>query len=136
VLLADTSAWVEYLRATGSEVNVALRDAIRGESVVVTDPVIFEVMTGARRGVEDRLLRLLSAQQYEPVAPRLDWLDAAEIYRACRRQGTTIRAHVDCLIAAVAIRRDLPLLHADRDFLAISAVAPLQLVRASGTRRG
>jgi predicted nucleic acid-binding protein len=128
VLLADTSAWIEYLRGTGSPVNVRLRESIRAGEIVVTDPVILEVMAGAGRGLEDKILRLLSEQDYEPVAPRVDWLDAAAMYRSCRRQGVTVRAHADCLIATVAIRRGVPILHADRDFGAIATCTALQLV--------
>ncbi len=49
------------------------------------------------------------------------------MYRACRRQGVTVRSSVDCLIAAVAIRRDIPVLHLDRDFGAIATCTGLQL---------
>jgi predicted nucleic acid-binding protein len=41
---------------------------------------------------------------------------AAVLYRDCRRGGETPRAVNDCLIAAIAIRHDLPVLHRDRDF--------------------
>jgi predicted nucleic acid-binding protein len=133
VLLADSSAWIEYLRGTGSQVNVRLREAIRAGEVVVTDPVMLEVMSGARRELEDRILRLLSEQDYEPVAPRVDWLDAAALYRACRRDGLTVRSNVDCLIAAVAIRRGVPVLHIDRDFDAIATCTTLQLVTPTGS---
>ncbi len=132
MLLADSSAWIEYLRATGSPVNVQVRDTIRAGEIVVTDPVILEVMAGVRRGLEDRVLRLLSEQDYEPVAARVDWLDAAAMYRACRRQGVTVRSAVDCLIAAVAIRRDIPVLHIDRDFGAIATCTALRLVTDRG----
>lgn len=104
-----------------------VREALRREEVVVTDPVLCEVMAGARPGTEDRLLRLLSAQDYRPVAPRADWLDAATIYRECRRQGATVRTLTDCLIAGVAIRTGLPVLHADRDFDAIARCTTLQV---------
>jgi predicted nucleic acid-binding protein len=133
VLLADSSAWIEYLRGTGSQVNVRLREAIRAGEVVVTDPVMLEVLSGARRELEDRILRLLSEQDYEPVAPRADWLDAAALYRACRREGLTVRSNVDCLIAAVAIRRGVPVLHIDRDFDAIATCTTLQLVTPTGS---
>jgi predicted nucleic acid-binding protein len=133
VLLADSSAWIEYLRGTGSQVNVRLREAIRAGEVVVTDPVMLEVISGARRGFEDRILRLLSEQDYEPVAPRADWLDAAAVYRACRRHGLTVRTNVDCLIATVAIRRGVPVLHIDRDFDAIATCTTLQLVQPTGS---
>lgn len=47
---------------------------------------------------------------------------ASLIYAQCRWQGITIRSPNDCLIAACAIEADLPLLHADRDFLDIASI--------------
>ena len=44
---------------------------------------------------------------------------AAEIYRALRRKGITIRNSVDCMIASVAIENGIMLLHNDRDFIPI-----------------
>jgi predicted nucleic acid-binding protein len=41
---------------------------------------------------------------------------AAEIYRRVRRSGHTPRSSADCLIAAVCIRANVPLLHDDIDF--------------------
>jgi predicted nucleic acid-binding protein len=38
----------------------------------------------------------------------------------------TIRSGVDCVIAACAIRHDLEVLHADRDYPAIAKVSSLQ----------
>jgi predicted nucleic acid-binding protein len=127
LLLVDTSAWIEFLRDTGSAACLRVDDAIRREEVLTTDPVIFELMAGARAEHEDRLRRLLSEQDYEPFAPRTDWLDAAAIYRVCRRRGVTIRSHLDCLIAAVAIRRNVPVLHVDRDFGVIAECVPLSV---------
>ena len=42
--------------------------------------------------------------------------DAALLYRLCRREGDTVRKLIDCLIAAVAIGADIPILHNDNDF--------------------
>ncbi|MEI6362366.1 MAG: PIN domain-containing protein [Actinomycetes bacterium] len=50
---------------------------------------------------------------------------AAGLYRHARWSGVTVRRLVDCLIAAVAIDHDVPVLHADRDFDALSRVSPL-----------
>ena len=51
----------------------------------------------------------------------------ASIYRACRKQGLTVRKTVDCLIAAVCLRVDAELYHNDRDFDAIAKVEPLRI---------
>ena len=42
--------------------------------------------------------------------------DAAALYRLCRREGETVRKLIDCLIGAVAIRANAPILHNDADF--------------------
>ncbi len=57
------------------------------------------------------------------------FLAAADIYRSLRRKGITVRKSVDCMIAAVAIEFDLPLLHNDRDFDPIEAHCGLRAVK-------
>lgn len=52
---------------------------------------------------------------------------AAELYRRCRSAGETIRNFIDCLVAAVAIRADVPLLHNDVDFTALARHTELQV---------
>ena len=45
MILADTSAWVEYDRATGSSVDLRLSDLVATEGpVAVTEPVVMEVL--------------------------------------------------------------------------------------------
>ena len=92
------------------------------------DPILLEVTAGARREVVARTQRLLEAQQLEVLSPRLDWLDAATIYRELRWRGVTLRSQIDALISAAAIRLDLPVLHHDRDFGHIARHTALQLV--------
>lgn len=125
--LADTSAWVEFLRGTGSPANIALRDGVRHERVVTTDPVVMEVLAGARTPAEEEQLSALIATARRIPCERADYVEAARIHRTCREQGEQVRNMVDCLIAAVAIRNDLPLLHADRDFATIARHSTLQL---------
>lgn len=126
-VLVDTSAWIEFLRGTGSPACVAVRTGIGDRSLAVTDPVFMELLGGARANEHDRVLRLLNEQHYEPVAPRVDWLDAATIFRGCRSSGITVRSQTDCLIAAVAIRTGLPVMHHDRDFGHIARVTALSV---------
>ena len=49
-----------------------------------------------------------------------------------RRRGVTIRNSVDCLIAAVAIEHDIPLLHHDRDVDPIAEHGGLHVIRTNG----
>ena len=129
MILADTSAWVEYLRDTGTRPHVLLRGLIEGdEPHVTTDTVLMEVLAGARdeRGlVASRAL--LARCDFVPTQSPSDHERAAELYRTCRRGGATIRNLSDCLIAAVALRTGAAVLHVDRDFDAIARFAPLEI---------
>jgi predicted nucleic acid-binding protein len=55
------------------------------------------------------------------------FLDAAYLYRTCRKKGVTIRKTMDCFIAACAIDNKVALLHADSDFTALTQYTPLVL---------
>ena len=126
--LADTSAWVEFLRDTGSPANARVRELLHAPAeLAVTDPVLMEVLAGARsRAEHDSLRRLLRRCELIPAEPG-DYEAAAALYRACRRRGETVRNMIDCLVAVVALRSGAALLHADEDFDAIARTAPLRI---------
>ena len=75
-----------------------------------------EVLAGARDESQLRSLRGLLARAAVMPTRAADYEDAARLYRLCRRQGETVRKLIDCLIAAVAIRADIAILHFDADF--------------------
>ncbi|HEV3071220.1 MAG TPA: PIN domain nuclease [Solirubrobacteraceae bacterium] len=130
-LLADSSAWIEYLRKTGSPTHLRLRAALAGKDVEVatTDVVVMEVLAGARHDAErDNLRKMLYGCDFLQVDGPADYEQAAEIHRACRRKGETVRKLTDCLIAAVAIRNDAELLHLDGDFQTIARHTALRLL--------
>lgn len=119
MILVDTSAWVEFLRATGSPTHARLRALLESdEPLATTEVVVMELLAGAKDGAHlDRLRRaVLGRCQVLAGHGLTDHERAAEIYRRCRTRGATVRAIVDCLIAAVAIRTGVTLLHADQDF--------------------
>ncbi len=130
MILVDTSAWVEYDRATGSAVDRHLTELIRagGAEVTVTEPVLIEVLAGATDGDGLlRLRRLLTSFQWVPVDAVADFEGAAKIYRSCRAAGISPRGLIDCLVATIAVRTGYALLAADRDFASIARVVPLRL---------
>jgi predicted nucleic acid-binding protein len=94
--LIDTSAWIEYLRATDSSADAEVARLIEAnEPIATTEPVIMELLAGAR--------------------------DAGNF-----RRLTTIRSMADCLIAAVGMRRDATVVHFDADFDVIASCVPLR----------
>lgn len=133
MILADTSAWIEYDRATGSAVHRQLRDLLGGKaSLAVTEPIVMEVAAGARDDRRERLLReLLSRPILLGFDSVLDFDGAVDIYRRCRAAGVTPRGLVDCMIASVARRHDATLLAHDADLARIADVMSLRLDAAS-----
>jgi predicted nucleic acid-binding protein len=133
VILVDTSAWVEFDRATGSSVDERLTDLIAGgEGITVTEPVIMEVVAGARSDERERdLRRLLLRFDLLRFDPAVDFDAAVRIYRACRRQGVTPRGLVDCMIASVAHRHGASLLARDADLNRIADVIDIEIDEAS-----
>lgn len=125
MILADTSAWIEFLRDTGSTACRALDDLL-SDDLAVCDVITMEVLAGARDDGHLRELRGLLARATVIPVESTDYDDAASLYRRCRRGGETVRRLVDCLIAAVAIRLDVPVLHADADFTALARHTPLR----------
>ncbi len=127
MLVADTSAWIEYLRRTESPADLALTAAVDAGKVTLLEPVKAELLVGARSNVElVELRRLLDGLDLELIHPRDDFDAAVDIHLRCRSVGVTPRGLVDCLIAAVTQRCGLPLLHADRDLAAIAAVVGIE----------
>ena len=86
-----------------------------------------EILAGARNERHAIDLKQLIARAHMIPTDSIDYENAASIYRACRRFGITVRTHIDCLIAAVAIRVNTPLLHKDSDFDAIARVTKLRI---------
>ena len=126
MILIDTSAWVEFLRDTGSKVCERV-EALLEARVAICDPVRMEVLAGARddRHLND-LRRLLARATVISTSPA-DYESAASLYRTCRQKGETVRRLIDCLIAAVAIHASVPVLHADSDFDTLARHTPLRI---------
>ncbi len=133
MILADTSAWVEYDRATGSQVDERLTELIAGDGPLrVTEPVVMEVLAGARTDAqEDQLRRLLLRAGLLPFDAATDFAGATRIYRRCRQAGVTPRGMIDCMIAAVAWRHRAALLSQDVDLDRVAQVIGIDMDDAS-----
>jgi predicted nucleic acid-binding protein len=129
VILPDTSAWVEFLRATGSPVHLYLRSLIAAQAPLATNEVIvMELLAGAGDDAQvTKLQRLLHDCDLLPLRGLADYEEAARLYCECRRQGVTIRRMIDCLVAVTALAADLPVLHMDRDFDVLARHSALKI---------
>ncbi|HZN82036.1 MAG TPA: PIN domain nuclease [Mycobacterium sp.] len=127
MILIDTSAWIEYFRATGSAAAVEVRRLLSEEAdqVATCEPVAMEILSGVNDDTHAKLERLVNGLPSLNIDSSIDFRTAAQIYRGARRAGRTIRSINDCLIAAVAIRHDVRIIHQDNDFDVIAAMTGL-----------
>jgi predicted nucleic acid-binding protein len=130
-LLLDTSAWIEYLRDTGSPACAEVARLMRRPSALATtEPIVMELLAGAPNPRAQRELETLAAGlPLLSVDIAVDYHDAAAIYRAVRGTGRTVRRMNDCLIAAVAARTGATLVHRDADFDGIADAVGLDVRR-------
>ncbi len=133
MILADTSAWVEYDRATGSTVDDRVAQLISDDGpLAVTEPVVMEVLAGARTDEREsdlrRLLLRFDLLRFDIAA---DFDGAVRVYRRCRAAGVTPRGMIDCMIAAVAWRRGATILAHDADIDRVARVIGVQIDTAS-----
>jgi predicted nucleic acid-binding protein len=130
VILVDTTVWVDFLRGVDSRVSRIFRRLIEDEEdLCLTSLNVTEILQGIRHEplYDETRRHLLAFPIFQP-EELSTYLHAADIYRACRRRGRTIRSTIDCLIAAIAMENDLIVLHNDRDFAQIAACTPLAVL--------
>lgn len=130
MILVDTSAWVEFLRDTGSVVCARVDELLDGE-FATCHPIRMELLAGARDDRHLGQLRGLLARAVLLPTPPAHYETAAALYRICRRHGLTVRKLIDCLIAAHAIDAGVELLQDDVDFEVLARCTALRL-EASG----
>lgn len=137
--LVDTTVWIDFFHGTDTPEARTLEHLIEtNDDVCVCGVILTEVLQGIREDKDyAKVAASFSAFLFLPMGQRT-FVKAAELYRALRRRGITIRNAVDCMIAAVALEYDLPLLHNDRDFDRIASVCGLRGVKRdqAATRRG
>lgn len=129
MILVDTSVWVDYLRGVDSPEARRLSSDIAGdEDVCICGIILTEILQGIKSEPKYKAVkRSLEAMLYLPTSRRAHLL-AADIYRAARERGKTIRNTVDCVIAACAITNDVRFIQKDKDYLIIASVSKLKLV--------
>lgn len=129
MILVDTSAWVEFLRDTGSPVCEMVAGRLDGE-LATTDAIRMELLAGARNESHLADLRGLLARATHLAIQASDYDTAALFYRQCRINGDTVRRVIDCLIGAVAARAGVSILHNDRDFELLARHTAVSVVAA------
>lgn len=129
MLLLDSSVWIDAQRGVATDATrfVEARDA--SEELATTGIIFQEVLQGIRSRVDyERMRKALWAALILEPRELSTYEVAAQLYRAARAAGLTIRKPNDCLIAALALENGALLVHNDRDFFALAQVEPALMV--------
>ena len=132
LLLVDSSLWIDHLRGRAPSASrrlaAAIGDGLR-TPVRMCEPVAMELLAGASSSQLGPVSALVDGLPGLAVDPHVDFRSAAELSRSARLAGRTVRASLDCLIAAIALRHDAVVVHRDRDFDVLAEIGPLRAER-------
>jgi len=127
MVMVDTTVWIDFFKQRDTPHVGRLSEILEEEEDVFTTGFILqEVLSGIKKK-KDREEVCSDFKQFILITPTVQThVQAAEIFDGCLKKGFTVRKPVDCLIAALAMEYDLPLLENDPDFKYISEVFPLR----------
>jgi len=135
MILIDTTVWIDFFKASSLHHVVILENLISNrEDICICGIIISEVLQGIRKDSEYTKTRELFEELIILPMHNSTFFRSAEIYRALRRKGITIRKPLDCMIASVAIENEIPLLHNDRDFAPIEKYFSLKTLKQKQVR--
>lgn len=131
MVLVDTSIWIDFLQGKDNIFRHTLHNLIvHGKDICLTEIIVTEILQGIR---DDKIYNdikryILQFPLYEANGINI-YIEAANIFRKCRKKGHTIRKTVDCIIAAIAIESNLILFHNDKDFDSIAQCYNLRMLK-------
>jgi predicted nucleic acid-binding protein len=131
MILVDTGVWIDFLRGKNTPHRHALRRFIEDEEdVAITEIILAEILQGIRDDGDFETVKgyLLAFPIFSPKSIET-YLEAARIFRECRKKGKTVRKTVDCIIAAICLENNCTLFHKDSDFDLIEACTSLRCLK-------
>ena len=129
MVIIDTTVWIDYFNGLRTFHTDWLDIQLARQRLGLTDLILCEVLQGVRDDRQWRQLRrdLLKFEVFETGGVDLA-AAAAQNYRALRRQGLTVRATIDGLIATFCLLNGYELLHNDRDYDAFEIALGLRVI--------
>ena len=117
MIVADTSAWIDYFRGVDASHTDSLDDAIASNRIIIGDLIITELLQGFRNDKDyDSAKKLIKKLEYRNLAGKDVAYQASQNYRTLRSYGVTVRKTIDVIIGTFCIENKLELIHNDRDF--------------------
>jgi len=129
-VLVDTSVWVDFFKGVTNSKTELVKEYLEMEHTVFICPLILQEVLQGIRNDEDYLkvknsmlnLEVLMIEQMKSAT------GAADLYRALRKKGITIKRTNDCTIAYYAMYFEIHLVHKDKDFDLIADNTSLKIM--------
>lgn len=117
MIVADTSAWIDYVNGViAPHTNILDEELTRGR-IITGDLIMAEFLQGFKEEKEVQAAReMMDILDYQDMAGKEIALKAAQNFRTLRKQGITVRKTMDVIIATFCIENGYELIHNDRDF--------------------
>ncbi len=130
-ILVDTSVWSLAFRKKTitfeeSKIVSELKELIYEKRVIMIGPIRQELLSGIKnKKIFDQLCMKIKAFEDE-LLETADYEKAAEINNLCRSNGIQ-GSHIDFLIVATAMNRNIAIFTTDKDFQNYSQIVELKL---------
>ena len=130
MIVADTSAWIDYVRGIDAPHTSTLDEELEKSRIVTGDLIIAEFLQGFRQEEDyEEARRMMESLEYHDFVGKEIATQAAQNYRKLKRNGETPRKTIDVIIATFCIENGYELIHNDRDFDPMERVLGLQVRR-------
>lgn len=117
MIVADTSAWIDYLRGVNAPHTDALDYEIQHNRIVTGDLIITELLQGFRNNKDIlNAKKIMESLEYRDMVGKEIAYRSAENYRFLKGKGISVRKTIDVIIGTFCIVNGYQLIHNDRDF--------------------
>lgn len=130
-VLIDTSVWSAAFRKQSVDINLnpfvqELASLISNSRVAIIGPIRQELLSGIKSAQQFKQLKSYLEAFSDLILETTDFELAAELFNHCRSQGIQ-GSHIDFLITAVAIERNMAVFTLDNDFKSYAKHTQLKL---------
>lgn len=128
MIVADTSAWIDYVRGIDAPHTNLLDYELDHNRIITGDLIITEFLQGFRSEKDYQAAKeIIESLEYHDLSGKKIALQSAQNFRILRKKGITVRKTIDLMIATFCIENGFELLHNDRDFDPMENILGLQV---------
>ncbi|HKK33891.1 MAG TPA: PIN domain nuclease, partial [Desulfomicrobiaceae bacterium] len=132
MILVDSSVWIDYFNGRITWQTNLLDQLLQQVPIITGDIILTEVLQGFRTDKEyTKAKEVMAILECRTLLDCRTAAQCAENYRRLRRKGVTVRKTIDIIIGTFCIVHEIPLLHADKDFLPMEQHLGLKTVSST-----